>query len=237
MTRRLAWLAVAAFAYLVAAWAVRPGFYDGFQPPSPYCFVSPPPQVQNCQGRATGGKQSVSVTNGVVDPGSVFTQDGQAELSFRPGAFAPPQGASQVTISIQPVATYPDTTGIKLLTNVYRITADAALNSQGALVTLQYSADQPAPSFVYMSSGSGAWTNLGTTNTAPPFRISAYTHALGYFAAGYASNAKPPRGSAQVGGGQTVPLLIALGVALVIIASLPLAFLRRRGQEEEEPEE
>ena len=38
-------LAIATSLYLVAAWSVAPGFYDGFTPPQPYNWTSPPPQA------------------------------------------------------------------------------------------------------------------------------------------------------------------------------------------------
>ena len=43
--RRLALLAVAAAGYMLAAWMVAPGFYDGFGPPQPYNWTCPPPQA------------------------------------------------------------------------------------------------------------------------------------------------------------------------------------------------
>ena len=48
--KRVVLFGAATIAYLVAAWMVAPGFYDGFSPPQPYNFVCPPPQaVQNVE--------------------------------------------------------------------------------------------------------------------------------------------------------------------------------------------
>src|SRR4029077_12384304 len=43
--RRVALLAAAVITYVVAAWMVAPGFYDGFGPPQPYAWTCPPPQA------------------------------------------------------------------------------------------------------------------------------------------------------------------------------------------------
>ena len=167
--KRAAWLLVAALVYIAAAWTVAPGFYDGFQPPSPYCFVSPPPNVQNCSDHARAGQLTLHETNGTVDPGSAFTGDGQAELSVRPGAFNLPSGHSSVTIKLSPTTQFPTPTGLKFLTNVYLITADAPLNSEGGLITLRYSADLPAPSFIYQTAqGATTWSSLGKSAGSLP---------------------------------------------------------------------
>jgi hypothetical protein len=237
--RRLAVLAAAVVAYALAAWAVAPGFYDGIAPPQPYRWVSPPPQFRNSNQQPLGGHQSVKAgTNGKVDPATVFTQDGQAAIAFTPGAFVTPPSGSPVSIDIKPQPVFPDPGAIHLSTNVYCLTSSSPLAAgQQVLVTLQYSDQLPAPSDVYVYQDNGPWRGIGNTGTAAPFYISARSGTLGCFAAGYPANAKQSAQGARVSGGQTVPIIVALAILVVVLAGIPLAVLRRRGGSDEEEEE
>jgi hypothetical protein len=233
---RLALLAGAVVAYALAAWAVAPGFYDGIAPPQPYRWVSPPPQFKNGNQQPLNGHQSVRVgSSGKVDPATVFTQDGQASISFTTGAFVTPTDHSAVSIDIKPQVVFPNPGGIRLSTNVYCVTATSTLAAgQQVLVTLQYSASLPAPSDVYEYQGTGPWQGIGNTGSAAPFYISARAGALGCFAAGYAANAQQTAQGARVSGGQAVPIIVALAILVVVLAGIPLAVLRRRGGDEED---
>ena len=71
--KRAALIATAAAAYVLAAWAVAPGFYDGFTPPQPYNWVSPPPQVTGNKAPKSG-HLVVKVINGVSDANSAFSR-------------------------------------------------------------------------------------------------------------------------------------------------------------------
>jgi hypothetical protein len=223
-------LAAAAAVYLGTAWLAAPGFFDGISPPEPYRWVSPPPELRSGNKQPLSGRGVVNVgRNGVVDPGAAFTGDGQAQLSFVPGVFATPSGASAVTIDLQPVSTYPAPTGFKLSTNVYLIKASSSLTKE-ASIQLRYPDGRPAPTEVYTAAeAGGAWRSLGSTGAAPPFVVSARTTSLGYFAAGYPANVTPPPNSPRVGGGQALPILVAVAIVFVVLAGLPLAVLRRRG--------
>jgi hypothetical protein len=236
---RAAILAAAVVAYALAAWAVTPGFFDGIAPPQPYRWVSPPPQFKASNQPPQSGHQTARVaSNGKVDPGTVFTQDGQASISFVPGAFVAPADKSPVAFDITPTATFPDPDGLHLSTNVYCVTSSSPLApGQQVLVTLQYSDQLPAPSDIYMYKDGGSWTSIGTTGSAAPYYISARASALGCFAAGYPANAGQSAQGARVAGGQTVPILIALAILVVVLAGIPLAVLRRRGRGDEEEEE
>jgi len=229
-------LAAAVVAYVLAAWAVAPGFYDGIAPPQPYRWVSPPPQFRSNNQQPQAGHGTVRVaSNGAVDPGSVFTQDGQAAISFVPGAFVAPADRSPVAIDIKPVAEFPDPGKIHISTNVYCLTATSTLApGKDALITLQYSDQFPAPSDVYEYQGDGAWQKIGSTGTAAPFFISVRATALGCFAGGYPASAGQTQG-ARLSGGQVVPVAVALAILVVVLAGIPLAVLRRRhGDDEEE---
>jgi hypothetical protein len=234
--RRASVLALAVFAYAVAAWSVAPGFYDGIAPPQPYRWVSPPPQFANNNQPPENGHATVKVgTNGVVDPGSVFTQDGQAALSFVAGAFVPPADRSPVAIDIKTQASFPDPGAVHIATNVYCITSTSALaQGKDVLVTLQYSGNLPAPSDIYEYQNGGAWQKIGSTGSAAPYYVAARSTALGCYAGGYPANARQTSQGATVGGGQTLPIVVALVILIVVLAGIPLAVMRRRASDEDE---
>ena len=234
--RRLTSLAVAAVAYLLAAWSVHPGFYDGIAPPQPYRWVSPPPQFKSNNQQPLPGHSTIRVgSNGVVDPGNVFTQDGQSAISFVPGAFVAPPDRSPVTIDIKPVAQFPDPGPIHMSTNVYCVTSSSPMTQgKDVLMTLQFSDQLPAPGDVYEYQNDGPWQKIGNTGTAAPFYVSARATALGCFAAGYPANANQSAAGARVGGGQTLPIIVAIAILVVVLAGVPLAVLRRRSGGEEE---
>jgi len=227
-------LAAAVGAYVVAAWMVAPGFYDGFGPPQPYNWTCPPPQA-GANTKPGAGHVDIKVVGGVSDAGSAYDRDGQIVIGFLPGAF---DGTDQTTISIDvtPLPTCPEPPRIRLVTNVYQITASAPLVKAANLV-LRYSNLEPAPSDVYFASDpAGPWKALGIQQQAQLFTVVTSTKSFGYFAAGYPS-ASPPPGAVSVGGGQTLPIIVAVLIVLVVLAGVPLAILRRRqskgGVEEE----
>jgi len=227
-------LAAAVGAYVVAAWMVAPGFYDGFGPPQPYNWTCPPPQA-GANTKPGAGHVDIKVVGGVSDAGSAYDRDGQIVIGFLPGAFDA-TGKTTIAVDVTPLATCPQPPGIRLVTNVYQITASAPLVKAANLV-LRYSNLEPAPSDVYFASDpAGPWKALGIQQQAQVFTVVTSTKSFGYFAAGYPS-ASPPPGAVSVGGGQTLPIIVAVLIVLVVLAGLPLAILRRRqskgGVEEE----
>jgi hypothetical protein len=233
--RRVALLAAAVTMYVVAAWMVAPGFYDGFGPPQPYNWTCPPQQA-GANTKPGAGHVDIKVVGGVSDAGSAYDRDGQIVIGFLPGAL---DGTGKTTISVDvtPLPTCPEPPGITFVTNVYQITASAPLVKPANLV-VRYSNLEPAPSDVYFASDPGGpWKALGITQEAQVFTVATSTKQLGYFAAGYPS-ASPPAGAPSVGGGsQTLPIIVAVLIVLVILAGIPLTVLRRRqsrGEVEEE---
>jgi hypothetical protein len=230
-------LAAGAAVYAVAAWLVPPGFFDGAAPSEPYRFVSPPPQLAHMNQPPLAGHGTLRVgTNGQVDPGSIFTNENQpqASLSVLPGSFPAPTDRSPVTVDIKPVSTYPELTALQCQTNVYLITASQALQKE-ALVTLRFSDALPAPSDIYFAPQNGtAWAKIGSTGASSPFYISTRTTQLGYFAGCFAANATTTASGPRVGGGQTLPIIVALAILLVVLGGIPLAVMRRRSVDEEE---
>lgn len=225
---------MAVTAYMVAAWMVAPGFYDGFGPVQPYNWTCPPPQA-GANLKPSSGHLDIKVIGGVSDANSAFSNDGQVVIGFLPGAFDS-TGKTTISVDVTPLPTCPQPAGIRFVTNVYQITASASLVKSANLV-LRYSNLEPAPTDVYFASDPGGpWKSIGAAQQAQPFTIVTTTKLFGYFAAGYAS-ASPPPGAVSVGGGQTLPIVVAVLIGLVVLAGIPLAILRRRqshGEAEEE---
>jgi hypothetical protein len=231
--KRLLLLGSAASAYLVTAWMVAPGFYDGIAPQQPYNWVCPPPIAGANSGLVpTPGHLVVKVIDGTSDAGSAFTDDGQVILSFLPGAFQA-AGKSQVTIDIKPVSPCPNPPDLHFSTNVYLITADTPLNQttsaavpcQAACIGMRYSNLIPAPGFIYLAQDpKGPWKNIGGSESQQ-FVIRTNTNQLGYFVAGYPANAtsKSPSGASQL-----LPIAVAVLIIGVLVAGIPLAMIRRR---------
>jgi hypothetical protein len=229
----LAALMAALVAYLAAAWAVPPGFFDGLAPPGPYRWTSPPPQFRNGNQQPLAGHTAVNAgPNGQLQPGTASTGDRQAAVSWTATAFQAPAGAGQATFEIQPQRTYPNPGDVTLRTNVYCFKSDATVaKGQQVLITLTYSDGVPSPTAIYgVSEGGGQWKRLGTTGNSAPFTISVRTGQLACFAGG---TEKSPSGSSGVPG-QSLPLLVAILIVLVLLAGLPLVVLRRRGRGQED---
>jgi hypothetical protein len=242
-------IAAAASVYLVAAWMVTPGFYDGIAPTQPYNWVCPPPIAGANSGvTASSGHLVINVIDGTSDANTAFTADGQMSVSFLPGAFQA-AGKTQVTVDITPVSPCPNPPDLHFTTNVYQVTADAPLiqapptttQCQPACVAMLYSNLVPAPSFVYLAdSPNGPWKNISGTENQP-LVIRADTNQLGYFAAGYPANAVNKNSPAS---SQLLPIAVAVLIVGVLIAGIPLAILRRRAagnvdedsDEEDDPE-
>jgi hypothetical protein len=222
-------LVLVAAAYPVAALQTPPGFYEGFCPPVDYHFLNPPPGVKSSKPPAAGHAE-IKVVNGVVQPGFVATQDDnpQAQLSFVPGAFSAPPTGSEV-IDIKPVSSYPAANGIAIVTNVYEITSSTPMVKTSNL-RLLYSTVLPAPSSIYVAQSGGSWTALPSNPSTSTgcSDIVAGINSTGLFMAGYPSNSTRPNGSPTIGGGQALPIVVALAILIVVLAGVPLAVVRRR---------
>jgi hypothetical protein len=237
--KRLTLLAAAAIAYVLAAWTVAPGFYDGFGPTEPYRWTCPPAQA-GANTKPSSGHADIKVTNGKSEAWSVYTQDGQIVIGFLPDSFDA-GGKTTISVDITPPDTCPEPKGVRFVTNIYRIIADAPLKKK-ANVTLLYSNLKPHPDDIYRADDPNrAWTPLERSPQGQPYTIYTSTDKVGYFAAGYVSSTTPPPGGVvTIGGGQTLPIIVAVLIVVVVLAGLPLALMRRRrsaeGTEEDDEE-
>src|SRR5207245_303303 len=110
------------------------GFYDGFAPPQPYRWVSPPPQSAGVTQPPVATHQTVTAQPGVQTLG-VGTSDRQAQLLFQPGTFAE---SAPLVIDVEPARRFPPASGFEPSTNVYLIRSSLPL-AKPATVRLLFS--------------------------------------------------------------------------------------------------
>jgi len=221
-------------AYVCAAWLVAPGFFDGFAPPAPYHWVTPPSDLRNSNQPPTSGQGTIAVQDGVSQAGHVFTTDQQAAVTFPSQSFAAPPNGASVALEIKAVTSFPDLVGILPAGNVYLVSASARLISP-IVVTLRYgSQQQRPPSQIFAAdSPTSAWKSLSSISSPVPYTVAASTQALGYFVVGYprapASTAAPAASGGAGAAGPPVLVLVAGAAAvLVLLAGIPLMAARRR---------
>ncbi|MFZ0217119.1 MAG: hypothetical protein WAM30_14405 [Candidatus Dormiibacterota bacterium] len=220
----LAVLAGAVVAYLLAAWAVPPGFFDGLTPPAPYRWNSTPPGVPEGGGPPLAGSTSIALgANGSAPPGTAFTADGQATISWTAGAFKAPRGQRRLVLRLTPVRSFPAPGSLQLSTNAYCITSTAPIaNGRNVLVSLAYSdALATPPSDIYGATQGAGWRALSTQSSPQPFTISAETSTLGCFVAGRGT---PPAPRYE----QPMSLLVGGLLLLVLLGGGGLLAVRRR---------
>ena len=227
--RRWVFLGAAAVAFLAAAFSTDPGFFDGFAPPQPYRWVSPPPGVPN-GGSPAGIAQRIAVVEGQSAIASIFTPDNQASVTFEQGAFQVTPGMQSVAVRIEPQTRYPAPKRLNLVTNVYLITATAPLR-RPALVTLRYSDIVTVPSGLFEAPASGGgWRSLpGTQVVGSAYYVTASTSQFGYFAAGTVAAGGSKAGTAPAKRQSGInPFLIVGGIVLLLLlGAAPLLLLRR----------
>jgi hypothetical protein len=209
--------ALAAALYAIAAWSVKPGFYDCCAGPT-YAYVSPPPIL--APGNVTPAAGSAELTDG----GTVATRDQptpQAAIQVPKGALPGP-----ATIRITPLAPRAQAGPVTITGNVYCVTASSELNPGARVgVRLLVPPYQPLPNAIYYAPGlDGPWESLGGRFDQITYLMSATASQLGCFAVGYPTP-KPSSGPRL--GGALLPLVTAILISVVILAGLPLALRRR----------
>jgi hypothetical protein len=213
-------LGLAAAAYILAAWASQPGFFDGFAPPQPYRWVSAPQQFLSSNQPPLSAHQTVTSQPGVLTLGA-GTDDRQAQLLFGPGAFA---GSDRVVVDIVPVARYPRTAGIDPSTNVYLIKSSAPLSVE-ASVRLGFSELSRTGKLYRADYPDGRWQAIGSTDPKGlPYFVGTVTRLPAYFVGGSPAVVRRP-GSQQ---GPALQLVVLAAILLVVLGALPVLLLRRR---------
>src|SRR5206468_635193 len=100
---------------------------DGFAPPPPYQWVSPPPGVAAGNDKPTGGSFRVRFgANGTSRADVLSTSDIQVTLILSGGTFPPETGETSALVTIQPFAPSKfaaPPSGLGVDGNVYRLRA------------------------------------------------------------------------------------------------------------------
>jgi hypothetical protein len=215
-------LAAAAGVYLVAAWSIEPGFFDGFAPPSPvpYRWVSPPPELAAANRPPVAVHETVTVQPGVQTLG-VGTSDRQAQLLFQPGTFA---GSAPALVDVQPETQFPRLAGIDASTNVYLIRASAPLTMPGT-VRLLFSERSHGGRLYRADHPDGPWQAIGSVDPRGLPYYQGQTTALPAYFVGGAPTAVGTRARASQ---PTLQIVLIAGVVLVLLGAVPLLLVRRR---------
>ena len=224
-------LVLATLAYVLAAWAVKPGFYDGFGPPSSYRWIDPPPEFRagNLPPAEGSGLVRLDDSHQRTSYGVAITGEDppQAIVLFGEGAFVPPSDGGGIPVAIKAAAGHPGPTGVRLVTNVYCVSAGSASLTSGAdvKVSLLYAGGVPDPSSIFeQDPGGETWRDLGSVDPPQVYYAAAKAPGLGCFAAGYRTDSPP---GLKIGGSSLLPIVVGL-LVLIVLAAAPLARLRMR---------
>jgi hypothetical protein len=229
------YLAGAAVSGRASILARRP-LLDGLAPPTPYRWVTPPPDLAASNKPPASTRFTVELTATGSRLGAFSTSDGQINLVLSEGAVPAKSGQTGVEVAVDPVdpATLgPAPPGLVVAGNAYRIQASyqpsgdevAALGGQssvGLVYPLLATAVADPGGHQLLSSADGrAWEALASTDTPGTHQVSARLARTGYVQVGVA----PAAGS---GGGDSRSrvLLLASAVAVVIVGAALLLRLR-----------
>jgi hypothetical protein len=223
-------LLTVAVAFLVvrgATGGTRP-FLDGYTPPPPYRWVSPPPNLAKNNQPPTGGATTIGLTDGSSDAAGAFTDDGQITVSFNPGTFTDSTGQTGVLVQITPLVPQPASpAGVIVDGNVYSMKATFVPNGKPAtvlhtpvLLDMRYPSHKPDA--VYRVEGTN-WTALDNSTVQELLlTIDARSTELGTFAAAHQASSGTPQS-----GGVNPLIFLALGLAVIVGVAL-LAGVRIR---------
>ena len=219
---------------------------DGFAPPPPYNYVSPPPDLASTNKRPAAGRFTIALdpTAG-SEPKVVATTDFQASIALAQGAIAPHAGDSSVSLAITPMAPSSSValpSGLQMAGNVYRFTATYRPSGdpvtrlrQDAQLVLAYPLRSHTLAFRHtlLSSPDGrSFTAVTSTDSIAQQLVQGNVRELGYFAVGQASTGTTTPSGSVGHVVYTVALWALLG--LVLVAFL-LAELRRRRNKHRSP--
>jgi hypothetical protein len=230
-------------AYLVGAWAsgrldpfARRPVLDGFAPPPPYRWVSPPPDLAASNEQPASVSATVAFSSdGESEAAAISTPDLQASLFVVGRAFPSRTGARGVAVDVRPRAPRPGGSlpdDVEIDGNVYAFSARYEPNGGplgGALrrkarVVLVYPSPPPEGRFehVLLSSPDGrTWRSVPTRVATAQHQAAADVSELGFFAMG--------RRTLSARGGISQPVRLAVFV-LLLLAAAGAAFIgwRRR---------
>jgi hypothetical protein len=233
------YLAGAAVSGRASILARRP-LLDGLAPPTPYRWVSPPPDLAAGNKPPASTRFTVELTAQGSKLGAFSTSDGQINLVLSQGAVPAQPGQTRVEVAVDPVdpATLgPAPSGLVVAGNAYRIQASyrpsgrkvetiGGQSSVGLVYPLLTTAVADPSGHVVLSSADGrAWEQLASTDTPGTHQVSADLNRTGYVQVGVA-----PASGGSGSDNRTRILLLGTGVAVLIVAAALLLRLRERSR-------
>jgi hypothetical protein len=229
------YLAGAAVSGRASILARRP-LLDGLAPPTPYRWVTPPPDLAASNKPPASTRFTVELTATGSRLGAFSTSDGQINLVLSEGAVPARSGQTGVEVAVDPVdpATLgPAPSGLVVAGNAYRIQASyqpsgdevEALGGQSSVglvyPLLATAVADPGGHQVLSSADGRAWEALASTDTPGTHQVSARLARTGYVQVGVA-----PSAGGSGGDSRSRVLLLASGVAVVIVGAALLLRLR-----------
>jgi hypothetical protein len=229
------YLAGAAVSGRASILARRP-LLDGLAPPTPYRWVSPPPDLAASNKPPASTRFTVELTADGSQLGAFSTSDGQINLVLSQGAVPARSGQTGVEVTVEPVdpATLgPVPSGLVGAGNAYRVQASyqpsggkvEALGGQSSVglvyPLLATAVADPGGHQVLSSADGQAWEALQSTDTPGTHQVSARLARTGYVLVGVA-----PSAGGSGNDSRNRILLVGTGVAVVIVAAALV--LRRR---------
>jgi hypothetical protein len=235
-----AYLVLAALSGRLSPFAGRP-ILDGFAPPPPYRWVSPPPDLASTNKPPSAGRFSLRLDPATGSKADVFsTSDGQVSLALGEGAVPYRPGQDSVTLIITPMA---PASGVEMprklqiAGNVYRI--DAEYQPDGTPVPrlrgparLVMAYPLPLDVAVYHhttlhSNDGSSWSTVRSTDSLVGQLVHSDVTELGFFAVGQAVLGTTNPSSPSSGGTVFVVVLVAGSAVLAVIV---LMEIRRRAR-------
>lgn len=223
----------------------RTPILDGFAPPPPYRWVSPPPELASTNKTPSAGRFTVALDPGTGSKAGVFsTTDGQVSLALGEGAIPPRPDQDSVSLTITPMA--PEGGAelprkLQIAGNVYRIEAEyepggtpvRRLRSPARLV-IAY--PLPLDVAVYhhtllRSMDGSSWSTVRSTDSLVGQLVHADVTELGFFAVGQAVLGTT---SPSPSGGGTV-FIVVLVAGAAVLAAIVAAEIRRRARRRSSP--
>jgi hypothetical protein len=213
---------------------------DGLAPPTPYRWVSPPPEMAASNKPPASTRFTVDLTPEGSQLGAFSTSDGQINLVLSQGAVPARPGQTGVEFAVEPVD--PATlgrppSGLITAGNAYRIQGSYqpsgdkvdALGGQSSVglvyPLLATAVADPGGHQVLSSADGQAWEALQSTDTPGTHQVSARLARTGYVVVGVtpsaAGSGSDPRNRI---------LLIGTAVAVVIVAAAVVLRLRERSR-------
>ena len=213
---------------------------DGLAPPTPYRWVTPPPDLAAANKPPASTRFTLELTGQGSRLGAFSTGDGQINLVLSQGAVPARSSQEGVEVTVDPVdpATLgPVPSGLVAAGNAYRVKAsyqpsgDAveALGGQSSVglvyPLLSTAVSDPGGHQVLSSADGQAWETLQSTDTPGTHQVSARLTRTGYVLVGVA----PSAAGAQSGSRNRI-LLLGSAIAVVIVAAAVLLRLRERSR-------